>query len=109
MTVLGDKDPCKLNNGGCAHSCHQAPNGTVECLCEKGFKVVNEGHMCVGKYIIFIVFVKSSLIQKKTLFCISEFSIFKAESWYFERTYTFLLFLLTFVVSSPTYYNQRTF
>ena len=49
VIVLGDKDPCKINNGGCAHSCHQAPNGTVECLCEKGFKVVNEGHMCVGK------------------------------------------------------------
>lgn len=46
---IGDADPCKINNGGCAHSCHQGPNGTAECLCEKGFKVVNEGHMCVGK------------------------------------------------------------
>lgn len=47
---LGENDPCKINNGGCAHSCHQAPNGTVECLCQKGFKVVNEGRMCAGEF-----------------------------------------------------------
>lgn len=22
-------NPCNINNGGCAHSCHPAPNGTV--------------------------------------------------------------------------------
>ncbi|XP_015909717.1 low-density lipoprotein receptor-related protein 2 isoform X1 [Parasteatoda tepidariorum] len=43
-----DSDLCKINNGGCAHSCHPAPNGTIECLCEKGFKVVNEGRMCAN-------------------------------------------------------------
>ncbi|XP_067141896.1 low-density lipoprotein receptor-related protein 2 isoform X5 [Centruroides vittatus] len=38
---------CSLNNGGCAHSCHQAENGTVECLCNNTYKVANEGRMCV--------------------------------------------------------------
>lgn len=42
-----DKNPCSLQNGGCAHSCHQAPNGTIECLCNSTFKVANEGRMCV--------------------------------------------------------------
>ncbi|KFM82299.1 Low-density lipoprotein receptor-related protein 2, partial [Stegodyphus mimosarum] len=46
-----DKDLCKINNGGCAHSCHPAPNGTVECLCAKGYKVVNEGRMCAAENI----------------------------------------------------------
>ncbi|RWS26517.1 low-density lipoprotein receptor-related protein 2-like protein, partial [Leptotrombidium deliense] len=41
------KNPCSNNNGGCAHSCHQAPNGTVECRCNNGYKVANEGRMCV--------------------------------------------------------------
>ncbi|XP_022241765.1 low-density lipoprotein receptor-related protein 2-like [Limulus polyphemus] len=42
------QNPCSLNNGGCAHSCHQAPNGTVECLCNSTFKIANEGRMCVA-------------------------------------------------------------
>lgn len=41
------ENPCLRNNGGCAHSCHQAPNGTVECKCNNGFKLANEGRMCV--------------------------------------------------------------
>lgn len=41
------KNPCEINNGGCAHSCHQAPNGTVECRCNTGYKLANEGRMCV--------------------------------------------------------------
>lgn len=40
-------NPCSINNGGCTDSCHQAPNGTVECRCNTGFKVANEGRMCV--------------------------------------------------------------
>lgn len=40
-------NPCSLKNGGCAHSCHQAPNGTVECRCHTGFKLVNENRMCI--------------------------------------------------------------
>ncbi|XP_015791351.1 low-density lipoprotein receptor-related protein 2 [Tetranychus urticae] len=40
-------NPCNINNGGCTDSCHQAPNGTVECRCNTGFKVANEGRMCV--------------------------------------------------------------
>ncbi|XP_013773508.1 low-density lipoprotein receptor-related protein 2-like isoform X2 [Limulus polyphemus] len=45
------ENPCSLNNGGCAHSCHQAPNGTVECLCNATYRVANEGRMCVAKNI----------------------------------------------------------
>ena len=44
---LCDKNPCQINNGGCAHSCHQAPNSTVECRCNSGFKLANENRMCV--------------------------------------------------------------
>lgn len=40
-------NPCHINKGGCADSCHQAPNGTVECRCNTGYKVANEGRMCV--------------------------------------------------------------
>lgn len=42
-----DINPCSINNGGCADSCHQAPNGTVECRCRAGLKIANEGRMCV--------------------------------------------------------------
>lgn len=44
-------NPCKLSNGGCAHSCHPAPNNTVECKCDDNTKLVNEGRMCVTKNI----------------------------------------------------------
>ncbi|KAJ0178036.1 hypothetical protein K1T71_005859 [Dendrolimus kikuchii] len=44
--------PCKIANGGCAYSCHPAPNNTVECKCdETKTKLVNEGRMCVAKNI----------------------------------------------------------
>lgn len=42
-------NPCNINNGGCAQSCHPAPNGTAECKCNDNTKLVNEGRMCVGK------------------------------------------------------------
>lgn len=43
-------NPCRINNGGCAHSCHPAPNGTAECRCDDTTtKLVNEGRMCVAK------------------------------------------------------------
>ncbi|KAG1701225.1 Low-density lipoprotein receptor-related protein 2 [Nymphon striatum] len=44
-----DINPCEINNGGCVHSCHPAPNGRVECLCNDTFKLANEGKMCVPK------------------------------------------------------------
>lgn len=40
---------CNIMNGGCAHSCHPAPNSTVECRCEDSMKLANEGRMCVNK------------------------------------------------------------
>ncbi|KAF5276464.1 hypothetical protein FQA39_LY06533 [Lamprigera yunnana] len=40
---------CHINNGGCAQSCHPAPNGTAECKCDNNSKLVNEGRMCVSK------------------------------------------------------------
>lgn len=40
---------CHINNGGCAQSCHPAPNGTAECKCDDNTKLVNEGKMCVAK------------------------------------------------------------
>lgn len=40
---------CNINNGGCAQSCHPAPNGTAECKCDDSTKLVNEGKMCVNK------------------------------------------------------------
>ncbi|XP_056632979.1 low-density lipoprotein receptor-related protein 2 isoform X2 [Diorhabda sublineata] len=42
-------NPCRINNGGCAQSCHPAPNGTAECRCDDNSKLVNEGKMCVAK------------------------------------------------------------
>ena len=61
-------DPCAINNGGCEHSCHQSVNGTVSrpklillsclhaflfhqvgCKCQAGFKLANEGRMCVDE------------------------------------------------------------
>lgn len=44
---LCSKSPCSVDNGGCAHSCHPGPEGKAECRCESGFKVANEGKMCV--------------------------------------------------------------
>lgn len=40
---------CHINNGGCAQSCHPAPNLTAECKCDDNTKLVNEGKMCVAK------------------------------------------------------------
>lgn len=40
---------CLINNGGCAQSCHPAPNGTSECKCDDSLRLVNEGRMCVSK------------------------------------------------------------
>ncbi|CAK1544808.1 unnamed protein product [Leptosia nina] len=45
------RNPCEINNGGCAHSCHPAPNNSVECKCDETTKLVNEGRMCVSKNI----------------------------------------------------------
>lgn len=42
-------NPCSINNGGCAQSCHPGPNGTAECKCDDKTKLVNEGRMCVAK------------------------------------------------------------
>ncbi|XP_026327983.1 low-density lipoprotein receptor-related protein 2 isoform X3 [Hyposmocoma kahamanoa] len=44
-------NPCQINNGGCAQSCHPAPKNTVECKCDDNTKLVNEGRMCVAKNI----------------------------------------------------------
>ncbi|XP_071451711.1 low-density lipoprotein receptor-related protein 2 [Hetaerina americana] len=44
-----EANPCHLNNGGCAQSCHPGPNSTAECKCDDGSKLVNEGRMCVAK------------------------------------------------------------
>lgn len=42
-------NPCHINNGGCAQSCHPGPNNTAECRCDDSTKLVNEGRMCVAK------------------------------------------------------------
>lgn len=42
-------NPCHINNGGCAGSCHPGPNSTAECRCDDSLKLVNEGRMCVAK------------------------------------------------------------
>jgi low density lipoprotein-related protein 2 len=41
-------DVCKVNNGGCADSCHPGPGGTAICRCADSKVSVNEGKMCVG-------------------------------------------------------------
>ncbi|XP_075155675.1 low-density lipoprotein receptor-related protein megalin [Haematobia irritans] len=42
-------NPCLINNGGCAQSCHPAPNGKAECKCDDNSKIVNEGRMCAPR------------------------------------------------------------
>lgn len=42
------RSQCEIDNGGCAHSCHPGPDGKPECKCPSGFKVANEGKMCVA-------------------------------------------------------------
>ncbi|XP_066998103.2 low-density lipoprotein receptor-related protein 2 [Anabrus simplex] len=42
-------NPCQINNGGCAQSCHPGVNGTAECKCDDTSKLVNENRMCVPK------------------------------------------------------------
>lgn len=39
---------CKINNGGCADSCHPGPDGEALCLCSNGLTSVNEGKQCVN-------------------------------------------------------------
>ena len=40
---------CKINNGGCAGSCHPGPDATALCRCPPGLKEVNEGKQCVNE------------------------------------------------------------
>ncbi|XP_066250185.1 low-density lipoprotein receptor-related protein 2 [Euwallacea similis] len=42
-------NPCQINNGGCAQSCHPGVNSKPECRCDDNTKLVNEGRMCVAK------------------------------------------------------------
>jgi low density lipoprotein-related protein 2 len=42
-------NPCLINNGGCAQSCHPGLNGKAECKCDDNTKLVNEGRMCAPK------------------------------------------------------------
>lgn len=42
-------NPCQINKGGCAQSCHPGLNGTAECKCDERTKLVNDGRMCVAK------------------------------------------------------------
>ena len=42
-----DIDECKLNNGGCDHSCVNKP-GTFECQCKGGYKLAVDGRRCEG-------------------------------------------------------------
>lgn len=42
-------NPCHINNGGCAQSCHPAPNGKAECKCDDSSKLVNEGRTCAPR------------------------------------------------------------
>ncbi|GAB6028318.1 hypothetical protein CHUAL_002491 [Chamberlinius hualienensis] len=44
-----DFNPCAIDNGGCQQSCHHVGNGTVQCLCNSSYTLVNEGKMCVSK------------------------------------------------------------
>ena len=39
---------CKLNNGGCADSCHPGENGEALCRCSNGLTAVNDGKQCVN-------------------------------------------------------------
>ena len=42
---------CKINNGGCAGSCHPSPDGDTTvavCRCKEGLKSVNDGKQCVN-------------------------------------------------------------
>ena len=42
-------NPCTLNNGGCAQSCHPSVNATAECKCNETTKLVNDNRMCVQR------------------------------------------------------------
>lgn len=39
---------CKVNNGGCADSCHPGPDNKAICKCLDGMTSVNEGKMCIA-------------------------------------------------------------
>ncbi|KAK9880927.1 hypothetical protein WA026_013260 [Henosepilachna vigintioctopunctata] len=49
LRQLCSVNPCQINNGGCAQSCHPGPDGQAECRCADNTKLVNEGRMCVAK------------------------------------------------------------
>ncbi|XP_035827354.1 low-density lipoprotein receptor-related protein 2 [Aplysia californica] len=42
-------NPCAVFNGGCSHSCHPGPEGTVECTCDQdsGLEIGNGGKACI--------------------------------------------------------------
>uniref|UniRef100_A0A2C9KAN0 EGF-like domain-containing protein n=1 Tax=Biomphalaria glabrata TaxID=6526 RepID=A0A2C9KAN0_BIOGL len=44
-----NNNPCTVFNGGCSHSCHPGPDGSVDCACVEGTGQVigNNGKVCV--------------------------------------------------------------
>lgn len=48
--VAIDVDECLINNGGCAHFCHNYIGGYY-CSCERSHRLTKDGYGCIGKYI----------------------------------------------------------
>ena len=48
LLLYADVNPCKRNNGGCAHYCTRL-NREYNCSCSSGFKLNADRHTCTGK------------------------------------------------------------
>ena len=44
---LADINECDSNNGGCGYKCENAI-GSFVCVCQSGFKLMNNGRTCIG-------------------------------------------------------------
>ena len=43
-----DVNECLNDNAGCNHMCENTP-GSYHCICNKGFKLDEDEHTCIGK------------------------------------------------------------
>ena len=65
LCVVGLKNPCSFDNGGCEDKCHTDAHGKIMCGCEAPLQLQPDNHTCGRKSINLL---PSNIIQKNSYF-----------------------------------------
>lgn len=79
---FAESSSCDVNNGGCEHICTMVPDeeigaNIVECSCQIGFYLDDEGQKCLGKFIILLSYKYLSFflfLRKKNMHLCEDFN-----------------------------------